>query len=372
MLTGSPCSLDWQSRQNIVLSAGNSQTHKLLQNLITSKLDSHILIKTSGTTGKLRWVALAKRAILTSAHSVNQHLKASSSDKWLLALPDYHIGGLAILARAHLSQIFVDRYDYKWNPSLFVESLKEFGSTLTSLVPTQVYDLVQKNISSPGKLRAVLVGGGSLPNSIYSRGRELGWPLLPSYGLTECSSQVATAPLYSLESCELPDFVVLPHVSVEIMENNRVAIQSEALFSGYIEINEGLYEWKPLKEKKFLTEDVGKTFLKNNSLHLKLFGRVGHTKKVKGVLVNGFSLNQAFQSRFGMEVGEITLLPELRDEHEVVLISESQKIKEVLSAVGQFNKLNSVSEKISKVYFLDKIPRTELGKPVVLSFFNLK
>ena len=42
-----------------------------------------------------------------------------------------------------------------------------------------------------------MTGGGALDPSLYKQARDLGWPLLPSYGLTECGSQVATASLSS-------------------------------------------------------------------------------------------------------------------------------------------------------------------------------
>ncbi len=81
----------------------------------------------------------------------------------------------------------------------FAEEMNEGAVTLTSLVPTQVHDLVQCALACPPSLRAVVVGGAELDPVLGERARELGWPVLQSYGMTEAASQVATASLASLD-----------------------------------------------------------------------------------------------------------------------------------------------------------------------------
>ena len=53
--------------------------------------------------------------------------------------------------------------------------------------------------SAPGTLRLVLLGGGPASESLLQWGLELGYPLAPTYGLTEATSQVATRPPGMLE-----------------------------------------------------------------------------------------------------------------------------------------------------------------------------
>ncbi len=83
-------------------------------------LPGHIWFASSGTLsgqGVSKWIALSKQALLSSAQAVNQHLTISSSESWVLALPLAHVGGLVILARAHLlkQRVHVLR-DHNWDP----------------------------------------------------------------------------------------------------------------------------------------------------------------------------------------------------------------------------------------------------------------
>src|SRR5947209_7140162 len=100
-------------------------------------LRRHVFVATSGTTGDVKLVALSKDAILASAAAVNVRLGAGRDDVWCCVLPTFHVGGLGIHARAYLSGARV--VTMRWDPQAFVRA----GSTLASLVPAQVHDLVR-------------------------------------------------------------------------------------------------------------------------------------------------------------------------------------------------------------------------------------
>lgn len=240
----SPKYIDWEDensyvfvRPSIQLSAEERKT--LLQRL--PPLKGHIWIASSGSSKLFssitQFVGLSKRACLSSAESVNRHLDVTAKDIWLRAIPDFHVGGLSIFARAFLKSIqvlsFTSPKTRLWDAPLFFKTLVESNATLTSLVPAQVYDLVQLKYPAPRKLRAVVVGGDSLAPPIYALARQLGWNLLPSYGCTECSSQIATADLRSLETYDFPKMKILSHIHIENLEDDQFRIQSQSLFTGY-------------------------------------------------------------------------------------------------------------------------------------------
>src|SRR5438552_3729455 len=119
------------------------------------KLRSHIIVATSGSSGALKLVALSKEAVLASAAAVNERLEVTASDVWCSVLPTFHVGGLGIYARAHLSGARV--VPMSWLPRAFVAT----DVTLASLVPAQVHDLIESGLTPPPRLRAILVGGGA-------------------------------------------------------------------------------------------------------------------------------------------------------------------------------------------------------------------
>ena len=184
-----------------------------------------IAFATSGSTGSPKWICHTRETLLASAGSVNRFLQITAEDIWVCALPIFHVGGMGIYARGYLSQSAVIPFETKWCPTKFTEHLAANQATLTSLVPTQVHDLVAGKLTAPPSLRAVIVGGGSLDLSLKAQARNLGWPVLASYGLTEAASQVATE--HNLGNLSLLDIW-----SARTEENGCLSLQGPALAKG--------------------------------------------------------------------------------------------------------------------------------------------
>ncbi len=345
---------------------------------VASPLQGHLFLLTSGTTAQsiqdLKWVALSKTAFLASAEAVNRHLESKSSDIWLHPLPDFHVGGLGIWARSFLNGARVVKFQ-SWNPKDFVHALQESGATLTALVPTQIYDLVKENFHSPPSLRAVLVGGGALSTAIYQKARSLDWPLLPTYGMTETCSQIATASMDSLShqkinldgkisELAIPSLEVLGHLEVQEAYDGKLQIKGSSLLSGYIYENEGRPRFvDPKKDGWFYSQDRG--VLKNRQLQI--LGRIDDFVKIGGESVDVSRLRGIFdeiRSHYQL-LGDLAILPVPDDRlgQAIHLIYDSQISEpDCIHLVEKFNSKVLGFERIRKTHQMDTIPRTALGK----------
>jgi O-succinylbenzoic acid--CoA ligase len=152
-----------------------------------------VVIFTSGTTGAPRGACLTYGNFLWSAWASSMHLGGRAGERWLACLPWCHVGGLSILMRSVLcggSVLVHDRFD----PEALNASLDADGVTGVSLVPTMLKRLLDARgkRTAPAPLGAVLLGGAAASGELVERAWKLGFPVLPTYGLTEACSQVAT------------------------------------------------------------------------------------------------------------------------------------------------------------------------------------
>lgn len=244
------------------------------------------LFQTSGSEGEPKWVLLTKAAMLASARAVCAHLEVTSVDRWLLALPLWHVGGCSLWARAAVTGSSVVALPGKWDAARFVRQCEEDKVTLTSLVPTQVFDLVKAGLESPASLRAIVVGGGRLEPELGRRARALGWPVLQSYGMTEAGSQIATEPLEHLASGYDPDELeVLPLWQVRVDEEGRLVLAGQAMAAGYVKRIGEDWEWEPLGAE-LVTRDLVELGEKDGRRFLRFLGRKAQVIKVLGELVH--------------------------------------------------------------------------------------
>lgn len=335
-----------------------------------ANLQAHVWIATSGSTADsyrtTKLVALSKKALTASATSVNQHLQSHRKDIWTQVLPTFHVGGLGIEVRAALcgARVISALKQQKWDPHYFFQVLQAESCTLSSLVPAQVYDLVMEGFKAPASLRAVVVGGAALEQDLYFRARKLGWPLLPSYGMTETASQIATASLESLQKDEYPAVQLLPHAQARQNQEGRLEVSGESLLTCYAQYQaEGSVVWDPKKAGWFTTEDQGQVF--ENTL--KILGR-GHDY----VKIGGEAANVA-QLRAVLESVVVSLHPEYR--LQVTLLDmPSERLGREIHFISSLPKditesiAKSFAEKVlpfekgRKIHYVDVIPRSELGK----------
>jgi O-succinylbenzoic acid--CoA ligase len=148
---------------------------------------------TSGTSGSPRAVALTHGNFLWSALASARNLGVVPGDLWLCCLPLHHVGGLSIVTRS-LAYGTAVALQPRFDAGAVVRALEEDGVTIVSLVPTMLSRLLltRGDRPVPSSLRAALIGGGPITPSLLEEAAALGWRALPTYGLTEATSQVTT------------------------------------------------------------------------------------------------------------------------------------------------------------------------------------
>lgn len=321
----------------------------------------HIWIGTSGSTGSLKWVALSKEAVLASAKAVNEHLQSSKHDCWIHPLPDFHVGGIGIWARGYLSGASVIPSG-TWDAEQFQFLAEEMHATLTALVPAQVHDLVACQLRSPKSLRAVIVGGGALHEDLYKKAVELGWKLLPSYGMTECASQIATAGLDSLQDKWAEELTPLPHLQLRINDQGLICVKGASLLTGYaIETTQGSQFIDPKKDGWLQTEDYGQMV----EGKLKVLGRCGDFVKIGGESVDIQRLEKILL-KIKMELkveGDMALIamPDERLGH-VIQLARTESSFGIQSLIDHYHECVLPFERIRCVHVVPEIPRTDLYK----------
>lgn len=334
--------------------------------------------QTSGSEGLPKWVGLAKDAFVISARSVNAHFEIGAEDHWLIALPLHHVGGFAIQARAWLSGSRVTRSEeVKWEPRRFAEVCDQHRITITSLVPTQVYDLVQARVVCPSAMRVVVAGGGGLSQGLADAAAELGWPVFQTYGMTEAASQIAAQPYNSFGALfDVTSLEVLPHWQVETDADERLMVRGPALAKGYaVRSGDGKWSWEPIDgEAGLRTRDRVRLWMHGTRQYLRFLGRESGQVKILGELVHLAPLQQRVEN-LARQLGwrglpVLVALPDARRGSRLVLVIEGG-LGNAESLLAQYQAQTEPLGEISEVRVVPSIPRSDLGKVMVPQLLEL-
>lgn len=371
--------VDWKSEENALFlndrMPDDLQSHynKIFKEACyRNGIKSHLAFLTSGTSASdpraYKMVFISKEAFLVSAQAITKHLLVTQKDRWAQCLPRFHVGGLAIEARSYVTQCPVDRFDQVWNASVFHQFIQKNNCTWSSLVPTQVFDLVKANLTNPlPKTFRILVGGARISPTLLKQAQDLKWNLMPSYGMTEAGSTIAL-----IENEILRPF---PHVSIDVIDG-KLAIRTKSLFSFYVQVIKGQIEVvKPtLRMNHFVTEDLASKMRQG----IMLLGRTQDVVKISGELVSIPSLRDQWFKLSTLEQAQSHFLlsvPDTRLENKIVLVVQREALVGDQVQAGKYH-LNSSAkeiydnfqksvmpfERIRNVFAVDALPRTDLGK----------
>ncbi len=147
-------------------------------------------VLTSGSTGTPDPVELTYGNFLWSAVGSGFNIGVEPADRWLCCLPLSHISGLSIAMRSVIygtTAVLHDGFDV----DRVAAALQDDKISLVSLVTTQLTRLLEAGADLSGP-RAILIGGGPVPEEPLEEAVGRGATVVQTYGLTEACSQVTT------------------------------------------------------------------------------------------------------------------------------------------------------------------------------------
>src|SRR3954452_1114532 len=155
--------------------------------------DPCLVVHTSGTTGSPPPVTLSYRNVLATALACFVALGHARSERWLCPLPLSHVGGLMVLLRSVIA-----------GTTAVLDAADRDDVTIASLVPTQLARLLEAGARPGPDLRVIMLGGAPADPTLLVRARDAGWPVAPTYGLTQACSAVTVAQPGDVETSGAP------------------------------------------------------------------------------------------------------------------------------------------------------------------------
>ncbi len=218
------------------------------------------ILWTSGTEGRPRGVALSAANLRASATAAARRLDLGPDDTWLTSLSLAHVGGLALVVRSLLlggHMVAGGRFE-----AAKVSALIDAKTTVTaavggaggvaapasrplthvSFVPTQLLRLLdhREGRPPPSTFRCVLLGGAHAPADLVARATDEGWPIALTYGMTEMTSQVATAPPALVRAKPGTVGAPLEDVELRVSDAGEILVRGPTRAPGYVATEERL------------------------------------------------------------------------------------------------------------------------------------
>jgi O-succinylbenzoic acid--CoA ligase len=217
-----------------------------------------ILVQTSGSTGRPSIVRISSSNIAASVAASRARHGNTSADRWLACLPLGHVGGLSVLWRT--IEIGGSLVLSPFNDAL-PALIGRTKPTIASLVPTMLYRLLDRDPELLAAMRLVLVGGAGSSRSLVEDAMRHRVPVAPTYGMTETTSQIATAAV--IQEGDVPQWPslgsLLDGFTISIRSENgqeaipgtvgRILVDGPAVSLGYL--------GEPDRTGPFETSDLG-------------------------------------------------------------------------------------------------------------------
>lgn len=340
------------------------------QNIISNvQLDLNniaVILFTSGSTNKPKAVTHTFNNLYQSVLLTNNISKLTTDDIWLASLPFYHIGGFMILVRALVTGSTIALPETT-NFIHIKEALNKYNPSHVSLVSTTLKQLLDEETLPNTNLKFVYLGGGHLDPLLCERAIESGFPLIKVYGSTETCSMIVA--LSKDDFLNKPNSVGKPIGNTIVKIVNETGEFSEPYKTGEIIINS-----QTIMKEYYKNAEETERKIKNSYYYTGDFGWIDKDGYLYIDLRRGDLIVTGGENVNPKEIEQFILqLPSVTDTY--VFGEPDDKWGQIVCAAVVTNHQiteNELKEQLKnmlanykvpkKIYFIDRIPRNELGK----------
>lgn len=310
-----------------------------------------VIMNTSATTGEFKSVPIRWKQFYSHVKASQKSIGLTDEDNWLVVLPMYHIGGLAILIRSLYNGTQITILE-KFDEEQVIKLIEISRINMISVVPTmlnRIVDEVKKH-----NLRVVLVGGEFIPKPLVGKSIIKNIPIYKTYGMTETTSQSTTFSV--LKYADKIDSVGLPLGGVDVRIKNpdekgigEVQIKSPMLMDGYIG-KENISDYFNTEDVGYIDED-GFLYILDRRKNIIISGGENiYPKEIENILYSHPKINEcAVVGKKDERWGQVPVLY-------------------IVSSLDKDTILSYLSDKIAKyklpkeINHLDELPKNASGK----------
>lgn len=317
-----------------------------------------LVIATSGSEGTPKAVMLTHANLAAAARAANERLPLAPGDVWLACLPLHHIGGVSIVHRCLHAGATLSLHE-RFDATAVWQEIAAGAVSHVSLTPAMLARLLDvaetDGGAPPPSLRHALIGGAALSRPLFARARAAGWPLRPSWGMSESAAQAATRVEAIDDWREGEAGPLLAGLAARVEADGRLALRGAQIMRGYL--NPELAPGVGLSDGWFVTSDLGRIDADGS---ITVLGRADDMLVSGGVNVHPLEVEGRLAACPGVEDLAITALPDPVWGDLLVALYVGPASADALREFGR--KHLASAQRPRRLLRVERLPRNAMGK----------
>jgi o-succinylbenzoate---CoA ligase len=298
--------------------------------------DEIIELRTSGSTGPPKFIAVQKIQILRSAAMTIQFFNLSSGMKALLCLSPDYIAGRMMVVRAMLAGLDLITTEAEANPLANLHSNIDFAA----MVPFQLSKALQETPEKTALIKTIILGGSDLHPQLAEACIKIKTRIFHTYGMTETLSHIALRAVNGNEKTDW--FTPLNGIQIDLDDRNCLIINAPSL-----------------NEEQLVTNDIAE---KDDKGRFRILGRADDIINTAGIKLHPAQIEKKISS-FIPGVFVISEMTGMNSGKIPVLVLDQQiSIFNLFTLWKSLSGMLLKSEMPRRIIILQKLPLLDSGK----------